>query len=155
MKWIATPALVLALALAASQLAGCDEKARPPAPAAGAQPAPAPSGGAPVAESAPAAPPPSMDRGQHVERHPAGGAPAAPAPAGPEVTSAETIRLLTEVADKGCACKDRACVEAVYAALQVENKRLGDRPRAKPTQAEIDVMQAQALRLSSCIKQLP
>jgi hypothetical protein len=164
MKWIA------ALALAASLLAGCDQKAKSPAPAAGPQAAPAPAGGAQPAAQAPAAPAPaggaqpaapepaasapSPGRGQFPERLPSGG-PAAQAPTGPEVTSAETIRLLIGVADKVCACKDRACAEAAYVALQEENKKLAGRPRAKPTQAEADTMQAQAARLSGCIKQLP
>ena len=125
MKWIAA----LALALTGSLLAGCDEKAKPHT-SAGSQPA-APPG----ASGAPA--------------------PAAPASTAPPITSAETIRRLTDVADQICACKDRACAEAAYAALQAENQKLAGRARATPTQAEADAMRAQAQRLSGCINQLP
>jgi hypothetical protein len=135
MKWIA------ALALAASLLAGCDQKAQSPAPAAGSQAAPTA-----AAAPAPAAPTPAA---------PTPGAPAAPAPTGPEIPSPETIRRLTEVADQICACKDRACAEAAYTALQDENKKLAGRPRATPTQTEEHAMVAQAQRLSGCLKQLP
>ncbi len=120
----------IALALAASLLAGCQQKdqdrAPGAAPAAGSQAAPA-----------------------------AGSQAAQAAPAGPEIPAAESLRRITELADQICACPDRACAEVKHAALQQENQRLAGRPRAKPTQAEADAMTAQAKRLSGCVQQLP
>jgi len=128
MSWIAA----LALALAASLLAGCQSKDRPPAPAAESKPA---------AQAPPAATPP---------------APAPPAePAGPEIPAAEALHRITALADQICACKDRACAEAANAAFQNENRQLARRIRTRPTQAEADAMQAQAKRFSGCVQRLP
>jgi hypothetical protein len=135
MSWIA------ALALAVSLLAGCgDKKDRSPAPAPAAPAAPSP-------QAAPAAPAPA----------PAGGSqPAAPAaPAGPEVSAAEAVRRLTELADKICACPDRACADATHATFQQENARMAARMRGQPAPAEVAALQEQARRFSACVQKLP
>jgi hypothetical protein len=136
MQWLA------ALALATSLLSGCDKKDRTPAPG-----APAPSTpGAP----APSTPAPSTPA-------PGAGTEAAPqaTTAGPEVPTAESLRRITELADKICACPDRKCAENLHDAFQAENQKLAGRPRAKPTQDEAAALQAQAQRFSGCIQQLP
>jgi hypothetical protein len=140
MYWLA------ALALAASLLAGCDKKDRTPA-----QSAPAPSTSAPgaPAPSTPGAPAP----GAGTEAAPAAGAQATTA--GPEVPTAESLRRITELADKICACPDRKCAEDRHAAFQAENQQLAGRPRAKPTQDEAAALQAQAQRFSGCVQRLP
>jgi hypothetical protein len=139
------------LALAASLLAGCNQKKDPPpAPA----PAAAPNAGSPAQPPVPApAPAPA----------PAPTAPSTPTPApaqapkeaaGPKVSSADAIRRLAQLADKICACADRACAEATYTAFQDENRSLATRLSAPPTPAEAAAMQGQAQRFSGCLQRL-
>jgi hypothetical protein len=90
------------------------------------------------------------------------GGPAAPAPApgdpasaqAAEITGAESLRRITELADKICACADRVCAEAERVALDEQNKRDAGRPRAKPTPAEADGMRDQAKRIADCVDKL-
>jgi hypothetical protein len=145
MSWIAALALVLAASLAG----GCNQKDRSPAPAAApASEAPAPAAAlaseAPAPVAAPAAAPASEAP-----------APAAPAAAGPEIPAADSLRQITGMVDKVCACPDRACADVANAELAEQNRKLAGRPRAKPTQAEVVAMQAQAKRLSGCVQRLP
>jgi len=126
MPWIAALALALA-----SLLAGCDskDKDRPPAPAGEPKP------GSPAPAPAPAPAPPNEA-------------------AGPQVTAAEATRRLTELADKICACSDRACAEAAHAAFQDQSRNLAGRMTAPPTPAEATAMQEQARRFSGCLQKL-
>jgi hypothetical protein len=121
----------LALALAAASLpAGCQGKESTPSPAAGSQAA-----------------------GSQAAGSQAAGSQAAPT-AGAELTWAESLRRITGLADKICACPDRACADALYAVFQTENQRLANRPRPTPTPAEGAAMQAEAKRLSGCLTKL-
>lgn len=138
MQWLAALALV-----AASLLAGCDKKDRTPVPS-----APTPSTNAPPPRTS--APPPRTG----TEAAPTTGAQASTA-TGPEIPAAESLRRITELADKICACPDRKCAEELHAAFQAENQKLAGQPRAKPTQAEAEALQAQAQRFSGCVQQLP
>lgn len=90
----------------------------------------------------------------------AAGSQAAPAPGAPaaaqaaEITGAESLRRITELADTICACVDRACAETSRVALDEQNRRDANRPRAKPTQAEADAMRDQAKRIADCVEKL-
>jgi hypothetical protein len=89
-----------------------------------------------------------------------GGSQAAPAPGDPasaqaaEITGAESLRRITELADTICACIDRACAETSRVALEEQNRKDAGRPRAKPTQAEADAMRDQAKRIADCVDKL-
>jgi len=96
------------------------------------------------------------------ERAPAPDDKAAPAPApgdktapAAEIPASEALRRITELADKICACPDRACAEAARVALEQENRKQAERPREKPTPAEADAMRGQAKRISDCVTGLP
>ena len=140
-SWIA------ALALAASLLAGCDSKKSSPAPAA------EPQAGSPAQPTPPQptpTPTPAQPQPTPTPAQPTPATPAQPQPAGPGMSSAEAIRKLTSLADRVCACADRACVDAATAAAAQEDGQLA----GMPSSAETAAMKAQAKRLFDCQQKL-
>jgi hypothetical protein len=143
-SWIA------ALVLAASLIAGCDPKKSSPAPAAEPKPEPTAQPTPKPPTLAPPTPPPSQPPTPTPAQPPAQ-SPAEPAkPAGPGMSAAEAIRKLTALADRVCACADRACGDAAAAAAKDEDGQLA----ALPSSAETEAMKAQAKRLYDCQQKL-